>query len=509
MAILPPTPAQLHRIADRLGLSLTDADAASFIALAQPQIDSYNLVAAMPDELPSVAYPRTPGVRPPVEDNPQNAWYVKSTVRGAADGRLAGRSVVLKDNIMLAGVPMMNGSSTLDGYVPNVDATLVTRILDAGGTIVGKAHCENFCMSGGSHTGSFGPVHNPHKHGWSAGGSSSGCAVLVAKGEVDMAIGGDQGGSIRMPASFCGIYGMKPTHGLVPYTGVMPIEVTVDHVGPMTATVADNALLLEVIAGVDGYDARQYDVPAHDPDTRRYSEGLGRDIAGLRIGVVREGFLQANAEKAVNDKVMAAAARLRELGALVEEVAIPMHLLGPSIAAPILIEGSTQTMMAGDGYGTSRKDLYVTSLMDFHRHWRERADELSETTKLFLLLGEFVRERHGSRFYGKSINLARRLRAAYDAQLARYDLLMMPTTAVKATKLPDPGAPREEIVARAFDMTSNTGPFDITHHPAMAIPCGIADGLPVSMMLIGRHFDEATIYRAAHAYEQSHDWRTC
>ena len=164
---------------------------------------------------------------------------------------------------MLAGVPMMNGAATMEGYIPDIDATVVHRILDAGGTIVGKAHCEYFCLSGGSHTSATGPVHNPHKMGYSAGGSSSGSAVLVALGEVDMALGGDQGGSIRMPASFCGIYGMKPTHGLVPYTGIMPIEIYVDHTGPMTANVADNALLLEVLAGPDGYDPRQYNVKTH------------------------------------------------------------------------------------------------------------------------------------------------------------------------------------------------------------------------------------------------------
>ena len=132
-------------------------------------------------------------------------------MKGAARGKLKGKTVALKDNIMLAGVPMMNGSATLEGYVPDFDATVVTRILDAGGEIVGKAHCEFFCMSGGSHTNAVGAVHNPHKMGYSAGGSSSGSGVVVALGEVDMAIGGDQGGSIRMPSSFCGIYGMKPT----------------------------------------------------------------------------------------------------------------------------------------------------------------------------------------------------------------------------------------------------------------------------------------------------------
>ena len=211
----------------------------------------------------AVKYPRTPGYRPTGDENKHNAWYVKTTVEGAARGKLKGKTVVLKDNIMLAGVPMMNGASTLEGYVPDIDATVVQRILDAGGTIVGKAHCENFCLSGGSHTNATGPVHNPHKMGYSAGGSSSGSAVLVALGEVDMALGGDQGGSIRMPSSFCGIYGMKPTHGLVPYTGIMPIEIYVDHTGPMTATVADNALLLEVLAGPDGYDSRQINVKTH------------------------------------------------------------------------------------------------------------------------------------------------------------------------------------------------------------------------------------------------------
>jgi amidase len=503
MAVSLPTPKQLHDVARQLNLSLTDADVASFLGLAQGQIDAYNLVDRLPDNLPPVVYPRTPGVRPPPEDNPFNAWYVKSMVAGAASGRLAGKTVVLKDNILLAGVPMMNGSSTLEGYMPDIDATLVQRILDAGGTILGKAHCENFCMSGGSHTCAAGPVHNPHRMGYSAGGSSSGCAVLVQRGEADMAIGGDQGGSIRMPASFCGIYGMKPTHGLVPYTGVMPIEVTVDHVGPMTANVADNALLLEVIAGADGLDARQFEVR-----TQAYTAALGQGLQGLKIAVLREGFQQPNAEAVVNQKVLAAAEQLRTLGAAVSEVSIPMHLIAGAIATPILVEGATQTMLHGDGYGTSRRDLYVTSLMDFHRHWRQRADELSETTKLFLLLGTHMRAQHGSRFYGKAHNIARRLRAAYDAVLSGHDLLLLPTTPIKATPLPAPGAPREQVVARAFDMTANTGPFDITHHPAMAIPCGMADGLPVSMMLVGRHFDEATIYRAAHAFEQSRDWTT-
>ena len=501
MSVSVPTPDQLKALASEIGLTLTDGDVGSFIELMKPSIEGYNVVDRLPDNLPPVKYPRTPGYRPAPEENAHNAWYYKTTVQGAAQGKLKGKTVVLKDNVMLAGVPMMNGASTLEGYTPEVDATIATRILDAGGTIVGKSHCEYFCLSGGSHTNATGPVHNPHKMGYSAGGSSSGSAVLVALREADMAIGGDQGGSIRMPASFCGIYGMKPTHGLVPYTGIMPIEIYVDHTGPMTASVKDNALLLEVIAGADGYDPRQY-----APKVHPYTQLLEGGVDGLRIAVVQEGFGQPKSESDVDSKVRKAATMLGKLGAKVTEVSIPWHLVAGALWLPIGVEGLTQTMMWGDGYGLSRPDLYVTSLMDFHRGWRHRANELSETTKLFTLLGTYIHKHHGSRYYGKAMNITRQLTAAYDAVLAQHDLLLMPTTVMKAQPMPKAGASREEVVERALEMISNTAPFDISHHPAMAVPCGMSHGLPVSMMLIGKHFDEPTIYRAAHAFEQAGDW---
>jgi amidase len=362
MPVSLPTPEQLKRIAEEMNLSLTDSDIASFRALMQPSIDGYNVVDQLPDNLPPVKYPRTPGYRPLPEDNAHNAWYYKSKIEGAPQGKLKGKRLVIKDNVMVAGVPMMNGASILEGYIPEVDATVVTRILDAGGAILGKAHCEYYCLSGGSHTNATGPVHNPYKRGFSAGGSSSGSAVLVSLGEAEMAIGGDQGGSIRMPASFCGIYGMKPTHGLVPYTGIMPIEIYVDHTGPMTATVTDNALLLEVIAGPDGYDPRQF-----APKVHPYTELLNGGAGGLRIGVVKEGFGHPQSEAAVDAKVRKAAELFTRLGAKVVDVSIPAHLEAGALWLPIGVEGLTQTMMWGDGYGLSRQDLYVTSLMDFQR----------------------------------------------------------------------------------------------------------------------------------------------
>src|SRR5262245_56282201 len=312
-----PTLQQLGEVAEELGFAFTESDLATHRESLLSAIQAYNRLDQMTDELPPVSYPRLPGRRPAPEENRHGAWYIKTEIEGAASGKLKGKKVALKDNICLAGVPMMNGASTMEGYVPDVDATVVTRILDAGGTIVGKTVCEYFCFSGGSHTSATGPVHNPHRIDYSAGGSSSGSATVVALGEVPMALGGDQGGSIRIPAAFCGIYGLKPTHGLVPYTGIMPIELTLDHTGPMTATVEDNALLLEVLAGPDGLDPRQYGTAA-----KPYRDALGRGASGLRIAIVEEGFGHAQSLTQVDAIVRESAERFRGLGAAVETVSI-------------------------------------------------------------------------------------------------------------------------------------------------------------------------------------------
>jgi amidase len=502
MTVQLPTPEQVRAAAGEVGLSLTDADVQSYIGLMKASVDAYNVVDAMPDCLPEVKYPRTPGRFPSAEENTHNAWYVKTSIRGANTGPLKGKKVAIKDNAMVAGVPMMNGNSILEGYVPEIDATVVTRLLDAGAEIVGKTHCESYCLSGSSFTGAKGPVHNPYKMGYSAGGSSSGSGVVVALSEADMALGGDQGGSIRIPACWCGIYGMKPTHGLVPYTGIMPIEIFLDHTGPMTASVADNALMLEVIAGEDGYDPRQF-----SPKVAKYTEALGAGVKGMKIALVKEGFGRPESEKAVDEKVRRGAEVFRRLGATVEEVSIPMHLAGAAIWTPIGVEGIAQTMMFGNGYGLSRQDLYVTSLIDKLHGWTLRANELSETTKIWTTFGVYARKYHGTHYYGKAVNVSRRLREAYDIVLRKYDLLMMPTLPMKPQPLPPADASREEYFQRAIEMIGNTCPFDVTHHPAMSVPCGMIDGLPTALMLIAKHWDESTIYKAAHAFEQARDWK--
>ncbi|MEA2781711.1 MAG: amidase, partial [Rhodospirillaceae bacterium] len=485
------------------GMALSDADANSYVALIKGVLASYERVDVLTEPKPIVKYPRTSGYRPEPGDNPLNAWYWRAEVKGAAKGPLAGRTVVLKDTTCLAGVPMMNGTAVLEGYVPEFDATIVERILDAGGTIVGKAACENLCFSGGSHTNHIAPVHNPHKHGYSAGGSSSGSAALVASGKVDMAMGGDQGGSIRIPSAWSGTYGIKPTYGLVPCTGMFPIEQTLDHAGPICASTADAALLLSVIAGRDPLDPRQFECETHD-----YRAAIGKGAKGLKIAVVKEGFGRPESEAAVDKKVRSAAARFEKLGATVTEVSIPMHLDGVAIWTAIAAEGAAELMIKGNGAGTNWQGFYPTSLMDaYARGWRSRPDDLPDTAKLVLFTGEYMQRRYHGHYYAKAQNLRRVLRRAYDAVLADYDLLLMPTTPMKAQPLPASGCPREEYMARALEMINNTCPTDASGHPAMSVPCGMIDGLPVGMMLIGRKFDEAAVLRASDAFETAGDWK--
>ena len=503
MTIKRPALSQMRAMADRFGMRLSDAELDEFREIMEPYIQAYDRLDAAPDNLPEVRWPRAPGYRPSPAENPLNAWYYKTEVRGAPDGPLRGRRIALKDTVCLAGVPMMNGSSIMEGYTPEIDATVVTRILEAGGTIAGKAHCENFCLSGGSHTGAAGPVHNPWKRGWMAGGSSSGSAALVAAGEVDMAIAGDQGGSIRIPSSNCGVCGMKPTHGLVPYTGIMPIEQTLDCVGPVTATVADNALFLEVLAGEDGLDPRQY-----GPRIHPYTEALGRGCAGLRIGVLKEGFHRPESEADVDRKVLDAAERIRGLGAHVLEVSVEEHLFALDLWTAIAVEGLQSLMMRGNGSGTNYRGLFLPSMIDRVATWRHRADELSHSLKTCMFLGEHFQDACRGRYYGKAQNLMRHVTRKYLEALEAVDLLLMPTVPMKAQPIPPADCSVALCVQRAFEMVGNTAPFNAAGLPAMSLPCGLAEGLPIGMMLVGPRYGEMAIYRAAHAFEQSADWRT-
>lgn len=496
-----PTLADVQSIADQYGLNMSEADLEGHLGWLRELLQGFAAIDELPNNLPEVQYPGRSSSRVSREQNSLGAWWVKTEIDRASSGRLSGRKIAIKDNVFVAEVPLMNGTSILEGYVPPVDATIVTRILDAGGEIVGKSVCEAYCTSGGSHTSESGPVHNPHRQGYSAGGSSSGSAALAGAGEVDMAIGCDQAGSIRIPSSWCGVYGMKPTSGLVPYTGILGLDPVLDHVGPMTNSVEENAFFLEVLAGPDGLDPRQV-----NPQVADYTDALNQGVSGLRVGVVSEGFGRKESEPAVDATVRAAAERVSALGAEVSDLSIPMHTLGAAIMFGT-IQSVVNAVLITDGYCLGHEDVIVPSLMEAQGRWRERPDDLPATLQNGILLSEFLRLERGYQVYAKAVNLIRQLRAAYDQALATADLLLMPTTPMKAQPLPPADAPVDIQLGAAYMNLGNTSPFDVSHHPAMSVPCGSIDGLPVGMMLVGRQWEEATIYRVAHALEQSGDWR--
>lgn len=496
---LPPID-ELRRIAESHGLGLDDTDLQSFQSLIGEWLVGYERVEHLPQQSLPSRYPRLAGLRATPPDNAHNAWYWRCDIKGAEGGLLAGKTVAIKDSIAVGGVPMMNGSALLEGYTPEFDATVVTRILDAGGHILGKATCEDLCLSAGSHNSRTGMVPNPWDRERSAGGSSSGSAALVASGEVDLALGGDQAGSIRAPASWCGIVGHKPTYGLVPYTGAFPIEMTLDHLGPMTRTVGEAATLLEVLAGRDEFDPRQ---PSAVP-TQPYSEQYTDVPARLRVAVVQEGFEWGGlSDPAVDQAVREAAAEFVALGAEVSDVSIPIHRNGVDIWAVIANEGCADMMVKGNGYGTNHDGFFPTSLIDaFGRGRSSRGRDLSLMVKATVLIAEYLKERYHGRYYAQARNAAPLLRAAYDEVLETADVLVLPTTPYTATKLPTSEISLAESVALSTAMLPNTSPFNVTGHPAITIPCGKVGGLPVGMMLVGRRWDDLRVLQAAYAYEQ-------
>ncbi|GAA4086105.1 amidase [Nocardioides kongjuensis] len=492
-----PTASALAQIAAAYGFDVSPDDLQHYRVAADESMAAWDLVELLYAEHVPAAPDRT-WTHPSDDDNPLGAWYVQTEIQECNDGPLAGRRIVIKDNTSVAGVPMMNGSRMLEGFTPREDATVVSRLLRAGAVIVGKSVCEDLCMSAGSHTSKTGPVRNPWDPSRSTGGSSSGSGVLVATGEADMAVSGDQGGSIRIPAACLGVVGHKPTWGLVPYTGAVPVELTLDHLGPTARTVTDAAQMLTVIAGTDGLDPRQ---PSFLEPTD-YAGRLDEGVAGLRVGVVTEGFGHANSEPEVDETVRAAVGFLRSAGTVAEEVSIPWHLHAAALFSVIAFEGALAQLVDGNTFGSGWKGRYDPELMSYYGSRRQRDPAaFSESLHLTMLAGRHARNTAHGRHYAMARNLEPTLSAAYDDALRHYDVLVMPTSPIRATPLPGPGAEIPEILARGTEMLANTAAFNVTGHPACSVPAGMAGGLPVGMMIIGRKFDDAAVLRVAHAFE--------
>jgi amidase len=506
MSLNRPSLSRLRAVAERQGLDSSDEELEFLRSLGDGLLRACERIDAVQGERLPVEYPRTGGVRRPEhEENAYNAWAWLARVEGEADGLLRGLRVVLKDIVPVAGVPMTAGSALLRGHTADFDATVVTRILRAGGTILGTAATEDMCLSGASVSAVTGFVRNPRDPSRSAGGSSSGVAALLAAGDADVGIGADQGGSIRIPASLCGVYGLKPTYGLIPYTGCIPIDVSIDYLGPMGRRIDDVARLLEAVAGFDdGLDPRQRaDLPVQ-PYTQLLGDG---SLAGLRVGVVREGFAQPElSEEGVDAAVRDAAFALRDLGATVEDVSVPEHLYSMDVHASILLQGCSEFMVRGNGIGLPGKGFYDPSLAEAAARGRRlQADQLFASVKYALVMGGYLWEEYGGAYYAKAQNLAVRLRRAYDAVLETVDVLVLPTTCVTAPLLPTEESTPFDAVNMALDpaLISNTCAFNHTGHPALNVPIGPVDDLPVGMMVVGRRNEDGTVLRVASAMERA------
>jgi amidase len=507
-----PDVEEVVAVAKKLGIHLGPEEAVLYRQYLLEELREFDtFVQARVEESrpPMVSAARQPGYQPRPDEDPFNAWMWKCRIEGAAGGLLAGKTVSYKDHIAVAGMPMRFGAFALEGFIPDFDATVVTRVLQAGGTIIGKNVMNG--LSGGFGTGGgigdYGRPLNPHNPEHVTGGSSSGSAAAVAAGEVDISFGGDQGGSIRIPSAFCGIVGHKPTFGLVSHFGIgFGSDQSIDYTGPMTRTVEDAAAALQATAGSDPYDPRQTrDVPTHMDVLGR----LGDGVSGLRLGVLEEGFDEAEVE--VRDLVMAAVNTLAKAGVKVSKVSIPAHHTIRSAQAALSAEGALSLFKTGF-FGAFTRTYYPASLIAaINKLWASQADVLTPRSKLALIAAELSRRTYHGRVYAKAQNVRPTYIKAYNTTLAEVDVLVMPTCLMTAPKNHTPGSYLEAVEDNLSMLTRgssrNTQPFNYTGHPALALPVGKSSaGLPVSMQLVGRFFDDPLLMRVAYAYQHSTDW---
>lgn len=507
MTIRRPSEEELVEIAESAQIPLNEQEIDDYAELVAGTLDVLERMQEIPEPRfapHEIEYPERRDVhRPEGAENPHNVWITKAEVEGADDGPLSGKTVGLKDNVSLAGVEMTNGSQLFEGYIPDVDATIVDRLLDAGATVKGKLNMESFAFSGSSDTSDFGTVTNPRAPEYIAGGSSSGSGAAPAAGEVDIAIGGDQGGSIRIPASCCGIVGIKPTTGLVPYTGIFPIDNSLDHTGPMAESVEDVARALEVMAGPDGLDPRQ---PA-GLEADSYTDALVDDVEGMTVAVLEEGFEREESDSEVNATVRNAIETLESLGAETIEVSVPRHLDSLALWISIAGYGGVQVLKQG-GLGSLYDGWYNTGLAKaYDKFRRSQGRDFPASVKATWLAIEYLdREYQGSALYGKGQNISLAMRESYDEILEAADVIAMPTIPIKPFEV-DPDLSRVDRIGRSLAIAKNTAPFDLTHHPAISVPCGTAGGRPVGLMFVGERFDEGSIFQAAYTYQENTDWQ--
>ncbi|ELZ00947.1 Asp-tRNA(Asn)/Glu-tRNA(Gln) amidotransferase subunit GatA [Natrialba asiatica] len=410
-----------------------------------------------------------------------------------ADGPLAGRTVAIKDNISTEGVRTTCGSAMLEDYVPPYDATVVSRLKDAGATIVGKTNMDEFGMGTTTETSAFGPTDNPAAPGHVPGGSSGGSAAAVAAGEAELALGSDTGGSIRCPAAFCGVVGIKPTYGLVSRYGLVAYGNSLEQIGPFGETVEDAAALLDVIAGPDERDATTREA---ELEGERYADAATGDVDGLTIGVPTE--LVEGADDGVVDTFWDAIAELEAQGAEYHEVSLPSVEHAVEAYYVIAMSEASSNLARFDGvrYGPAT---------DADGNWNEtfsavRREGFGDEVKRRILLGTYALSAgYHDKYYKKAQDARAWVKQDFDEALSEADVLASPTMPVtpfeQGESLDDP--------LQMYLADANTVPVNLADLPAISVPAGESDvdGLPVGLQLVGPSFGEERLIRAASALE--------
>ena len=407
---------------------------------------------------------------------------------------LAGVPLAIKDNLCTKGVTTTCASRMLEGFVPPYESTVTGKLWDAGAVLLGKTNLDEFAMGGSTETSAFGPTANPWNLDHVPGGSSGGSAAAVAAGECMAALGSDTGGSIRQPASFCGVVGLKPTYGRISRYGLVAFASSLDQVGPFTSTVADAAALLQVMAGHDPRDSTSLKAPVPD-----YSADLGQPIKGLKVGLVRECFEQEGLDPQVKASVMAAAQQLQSLGAELVDVSCPRFTDGIATYYVIAPSEASANLARYDGvkYGYRAEDAESLAVMTA----RSRAEAFGSEVQRRILIGTYALSAgYVDAYYKKAQQVRTLIRRDFDAAYQSVDVLLTPTAPTTSFRN---GAHADDPLAMYLaDLL--TIPANLAGLPAISVPCGFDQaGLPIGVQLIGNVLAESKLLQVAHQYEQS------
>ncbi|MEZ7173252.1 Asp-tRNA(Asn)/Glu-tRNA(Gln) amidotransferase subunit GatA [Sporosarcina sp. OR05] len=407
-------------------------------------------------------------------------------------GTLFGLPIGIKDNIITKGTVTTCASKMLENFVPVYDATVMEKINQAGMISVGKLNMDEFAMGSTTERSAFKVTRNPWNLDCVPGGSSGGSAAAVAAGEVLFSLGTDTGGSVRQPAAFCGIVGMKPTYGRISRNGLVAFASSLDQIGPLTRTVEDNALLLSAIAGLDHRDSSSSSKEVPD-----FRAGLTGDIKGLRIAVPKEYMGEGVAED-VKASVRQALDVLESMGATWEEVSLPhARYASPTYYAIATAEASSNlARFDGIRYGYRPDD--AKNLEEIYL--RSRAEGFGTEVKKRILYGTYaLSDGHHDELYVKAQKVRTLIAQDFANLYENYDIVVGPTSATTAYEIG--GIVRDQLTLYTNDIL--TVSVNLAGLPAISVPCGFSDGLPIGLQMIGKHFDEATLYRVAHAFEQA------